>query len=245
MNTDDDPYGVQSPWGAIAGFFLLQCFGFVALQGFRMFVNIAEHGADDLSVFNATGFLDRVLLPLWGILWLVMFLARQTSVLRRIAVFVKGRGIASFVQALRVPSELVKAGLAALFGLVFLSFLCGHYPFPWRPVSTPVSILFGLFGWGISGLLAWAARRAPAQRQSEPHGSTAAAIVGFLVGGVFLTLACFVQPGLFYFHGMIGLGVMTLISCRYLCHGARNSEPRNAGECAISDSRAGVSSSND
>ena len=46
---DTDAYRVHSPWGAIAAFFLVQCFGFVTLQGFRMFVNIGVRGSDELN----------------------------------------------------------------------------------------------------------------------------------------------------------------------------------------------------
>ena len=212
----DDPYTVQSPWGAVAGFFLIQCFGYVILHGFRMFVNIGVNGSDSLNVFNAYDWVDRFFLLLWGLMWISAFVAFEVDVIRRIATFWHRQSIQRFLHALRTPSEAIKAILAILFALGFLALGVGYYPFPKVPIPTVVSILFWLFGWGVSGLIAWSIRHKTVQEPEAQEGSVAGSILGFAVGSVFFAIAYFLQPGVFYFHGMIGLGVVTMVTCQFL-----------------------------
>jgi hypothetical protein len=221
METNRDPYDVQSPWGAIAAFFLVQCFGYVTLQGFRMFISIGLHGEDRLSIFGTTGMADRVLLAFWGLMWIFAFLAFQADVFRRISKFCDQRGVVLFLRALKAPSEMLKAATALLFALIYLSFVLGHYPFPGQPISMTILVLYGVFGWAVSALVAWALRKRPVRATREQHAGKVGAIVGFLIGAVFFVVAQFVEPGLFYFHGMIGLGVMTMIACKLLFRGPR------------------------
>ncbi len=156
-------YKVHSPWGAIAAFFLLQCFGFVALQGFRMFVNIAARGSDPLNtIFQAQGSEDRILMPLWGAVWIFIFVVFQTVVLHRITRFLRAEGIRALFAALAMPAEAVKLAFALLFGFGYLRLLFGHYPFPSQPISISVAVAFGVFGWGVSALIVWSCKKCEA-----------------------------------------------------------------------------------
>ncbi|MGA2619254.1 MAG: hypothetical protein ABSF26_16725 [Thermoguttaceae bacterium] len=222
MMQDTDVYRVHSPWGAIAAFFLLQCFGFVALQGFRMFVSIAAHGSDQLNtIFVVQGWEDRVLMPLWGLLWIFAFVVFQCVVLHRIANYLRGEGIRALFAALRMPSEALKLALALLFAFGYVWFLSGHYPFPSRPISAWISTAFGVFSWGVSALLVWFIRKAKItatqqRTQTGRAGTIFGFLFGFLTGAFFLVVALFLEPGLFYFHGMLGLFCITMFACQLL-----------------------------
>ena len=220
MRKPDDPYEVQSLWGAIAAFLLLLCFGFVLLQGFRVFVNIAVHGSDDLSPARPGDIVARVMAPLWGLLWVFAFLAFQADMFRRIAGFVRKRRVSSYIQALRTPSEALKAVIAVAFGVVYTLFLLGYYPFPSRPASAALAVVFALFSWAVSALLAWAMKKKANIPEEPVQYSTVGFVLGFVVGAGFFALGCFVHR-LFYFHGMIGLGVLTLSTCRLLFRAPR------------------------
>lgn len=217
---NDDPYTVQSPWGAVAGLFLIQCFGHVTLHGFRMFVNIAVNGSDSLSLFNASDWADRFFLSFWGLMWIFVFVAFEVSIFRRLSVSWQKQDLRHFLNALRSPSEVLKALLAIIFALGFAAFSLGYYPFPRSPVTTAVNVSFWLFGWGVSGLIAWGLRQKPVLRAGNQKGTVAGFIMGFVIGAVFFAFAYFVQPGLFYFHGMLGLGSMTMIACQVLFKGS-------------------------
>ncbi len=216
MQQDPGTYTIESPWGAVAGFFLIQCFGYVTLHGFRMFVNIGRYGSDSLSIFNADCFTDRILLPFWGLMWIFAFIAFEVDIFRRLSIFWRKQSVQLFLQELRTPTEILKALFAVLSAVGFAAMILGYYPFPSRPIPTVIWVLFWLFGWGVSGFIVWGLRRKPAPTPQTQEGTMTGAIMGFIIGAVFFMIAYFVQPGLFYFHGMIGLGVMTMIACQVL-----------------------------
>jgi hypothetical protein len=226
---NDDPHPVQSPWGAIAAFFLVQCFGFVTLQGFRMFVNLALRGSDSLSNFDAEG-VDRLLLPLWGLAWVYTFLLFQADVFRRISDYVRERGVSCFLPALKAPSEMAKLVVAVLFAAAYALFLFDRYPFPAKPISTGMSALFAGFGWAASAVIASAMRKGGARNATAQDGGIAGYLFGFLVGALFFAVPYYFEPGLFYFNGMLGLGVMTMIACRILFKGAKAREMSTASQ---------------
>ncbi len=220
MNNDTDGYGVHSPWGAIAAFFLLQCFGFVALQGFRTFVSIGVHGSDQLNtIFVVQSWEDRVLMPLWGLIWIFAFVVFQCVVLHRIANYLRGEGLRALFAALKMPSEALKAACALLFAFEYVRFLLGHYPFPSRPISVWMSMAFGGFSWGVSALFVWFVRKAKitaTQQKVGTAGKIFGILFGFLTGAFFLLVVLFMEPGLFYFHGMLGLFCITMFACQLL-----------------------------
>ncbi len=176
---NDDPNTVQSPWGAVAGFFLIQCFGYVTLHGFHMFVNIGINGSDSLSIFNASDLADRFLLPFWGLIF--AFVAFEVDIFRRLSAFWREQSLRRFLNALRIPSEMIKALLAVIFASGFTALRFGHYPFPHRPISKAVFFLSWLFGWGVSGIIAWGMRRKPVQNPEKQEGAIVGSIMGFVI----------------------------------------------------------------
>jgi hypothetical protein len=181
LRPDTDAFKVHSPWGALAAFFLVQCFGFVTLQGFRMFVNIGLRGADPLNtIFRAQGLSDRLLLPLWGLVWILVFVVFQTVILRRISRYISSEGPRALWLALRRPGEAVKLALALLFAFGYVRCLLGHYPFPSRPISFWMSTAFGAFGWAASALIVWLTKHG--QVSQQPQVGTASKVGGALFG---------------------------------------------------------------
>ena len=219
LRPDTDAFRVHSPWGALAAFFLVQCFGFVTLQGFRMFVNIGLRGTDQLNtLFLVNGRSDRMLLPLWGLAWILVFVVFQTVILRRISQYLSSEGHRALWVALRRPGEAVKLVLALLFAFGYVCCLLGHYPFPSKPISFWMSMAFGAFGWVVSALIVWLAKHGQVSQQS-PVGTASkvgGALFGFLIGGLFVWIALAKLPGLFYFHGMLGLLCITMCACQLL-----------------------------
>lgn len=220
----DDPYEIHSAWGAVAAFFLVQCFGFVVLQGFRMFLNIVITGSDSLSVFNADGFADRIFLPFWGLMFILAFVAFQADMFRRIDIFIRGKEGFSWLQGSSSPTEIFRLVAAVAFATTYCLFLAGKYPFPSKPISTHVSLLFSVFSWGVSAGLGWLIARYDSMpsRSADPQPDTESLpprqgmVLGFIIGITFVAVALFVTPGLFYFHGMLGLGVLTMLMCQLL-----------------------------
>lgn len=219
LTPDTDAFKVHSPWGALAAFFLVQCFGFVTLQGFRMFVNIGVRGADQLNtIFVAQDRSDRLFLPLWGLIWILVFVVFQTVILRRIAQYLRTEGPRALWLALRRPAEAVKLALALLFAYGYVRCLLGHYPFPSRPISFWMSTAFGAFGWVASALIVWSVKHLQISQQPQVGSASkvGGALFGFLIGGLFVWIGLVKMPGLFYFHGMLGLLCITMFACQLL-----------------------------
>ena len=98
-----------------------------------MFVNVAVRGSDELNtIFTVQGWEDRFLLPLWGLVWIFVFVVFQSVVLNRISNYLRNKGARALFDALKMPGEAVKSAFALLFGFGYLQFLLGHYPFPSR-----------------------------------------------------------------------------------------------------------------
>jgi hypothetical protein len=222
MQDSSDVYTVRSPWGAIAAFFMVQCFGFVTLQGFRLFVNIGVRGADEIdTVFTVQGWSDRIFMPAWGLAWIFIFVVFQGFILHRIAKYLRNEGVSALFGSLKRPSESVKLVLAVLFAVEYVRFLLRYYPFPSRPISFWMSLAFGLFSWGISALIVWLITKAkievtPDRNQVGTVGKIIGILFGFLVGAAPFVVAVYVWPGAFYFLGMVGLFFIMTCACQLL-----------------------------
>lgn len=240
-----------SPWGAIAAYFLVQCFGFVAIQGFRMFTNIAANGSDDLnSVFNVQRQEDRIFLAVWGLSWIVTFVIFESVILHYISMSLKEDGPLALVIGLKKPTEILKLAVAVVMGIEYVRFLLGHYPFPSRPISLWTSTAFGVLGFVVPALfvpivhllkrllnrLKLNAAITASQQQNQVGAAGAAGICvgGILFGAMFLMFAVSLKPGLFYFHGLLGLFVIMLFGCLllFLPEGLKNG---NVGRAAADD----------
>jgi hypothetical protein len=172
-------------------------------------------------------------------MWIFAFVAFEVDIFRRLSSFWRQQSTARFFNALRTPSEMLKALLALIFALGYAALSMGYYPFPHRPIPKVIAFLFWLLGWGVSGLLAWGLRQKPIQKPEKQEGTVTESIMGFISGSVFFAIAYFFQPGLFYFHGMIGLGVMTMITCQALFKASLNEGRPNPSATSSSAQRAG------
>lgn len=211
-----DPYLVRSPWGGIAAFFMIQCFGFVLLQGFRMFLEIARAGADPLSVIESDSVQDRIFLSLWGGAWILAFVAFQADIFNRISEFSKRLGFTGILRAITSPAETAKFCVAIIFASVFVMFLFGKYPFPYLPISKYISVAFSLSSWIVSWGFTRALRKAGKQTFRQQHHSVFFFTYGIILSSAFVVIALISTPKLFYFHGLIGLGTLTMLFCRIL-----------------------------
>jgi hypothetical protein len=204
---NENPLAALSPWGAIASVFLIQAFGLIALQAFRVFLNIGIHGSDDLLVFNESlGLLHRTLLPIWGLGWILVLLFFQTYMVQRARAFLASHDGFDLLGALRSPFEVVKLVAAGAFATAYLFFLAGRCPFPSRYISPWVSVAFAAVTWGISFLFA---------RGIASVTEMNASVWGFLAGAAFLAVSLW-YPETFYFTGLLGSGVLTIVLCAWL-----------------------------
>ena len=205
-----------------------------------MFVSIGVHGTDRLNtIFNAQGWENRFLLPLWGLGWIFAFVIFQSVILRRISNYLRERGIRAFFDALKSLSEMVKLALALLFGFGYIRFLLGYYPFPSKPISFWMSIAFGAFSWGVSAFIVWLIKKADVVETQENQIGTVGTIFGFLLGfliGAAFLVAGYYFPGLFYFHGMLGLFCLTMLACQLLFRSDRKKGMSNKFSEATPDS---------
>lgn len=101
----------NSPWGAIAGFFLLQPYGFILLNG----------------LFFAARFSFEFF---WLLFWILAMLILQASFLTKIRTFLKEQKIKDYFLVLKEPLEIFKFFIAILTLSIFILFNLGYYPFP-------------------------------------------------------------------------------------------------------------------
>ncbi len=179
---------VESFWGAIASFFLLQCFGFVVFQGFLF------HFMNPFGV-------------IWGGLWIALFIFFQSDTIQKIKQYFFEGKFNNILPHIRQPDDLLKMLLSFAFAGIFAAFLLGHYPFP----KTEYDFFWeaGFFAFSILA----SSRIKKAKGSSVATGG--ARTVGFLVGLLFFGFGIF-EPQVFYFHGMVGLGISTMMLCAWL-----------------------------
>ena len=207
MTEEQDPFAALSPWGSAACVFVIQSFGLVALQAFRVFLNIGIRGSDDLLVFNEPlGLLHRILLSIWGVGWILVLLFFQVYMIRRARAFLRSHNRYNLLGALRSPIEIVKLAATGGFATGYVLFLAGKCPFPSRYIAPWVSVAFGVITWAVSLLFA---RGIATVKEVKGSG------LGLLAGLAFLALSLW-YPETFYFAGIIGAGVVTLVICAWL-----------------------------
>ena len=194
---------VESFWGAIAMFCLCQIYYFILFEGF-VFVSGAP----------AT---HRKLLYLWfGVLFLVSVSA-QIEALIKIETYFTDKPFSP--ETLRITSieDFIKCLLALSFGLFFILFCLGFYPFPSKPHQWWHTFLFFIAIWGIT---AAAAKNLRGGIQStQPLGIMN--IIPVIMGFGFFTAGAFTGD-VFYFAGTFGMG-FALIPIRplLLCNQTR------------------------
>ena len=229
MLGDTDGPRACSPWGAIGAYFLIQCFGFVALQGFRMFANIAISGSDELGPLgNVQNMGDQFFLALWGGAWICVFIIVQSVLLHYVWMSLKTDGPLAVITQLRKPTELAKFVVAMALGLEYVRFLLGHYPFPSKPISFWASAAFGILSLAVSALFVAITRSVKRflptdaklrTRPPTPDETVLAVwmcLVGIACGLLFVWFGISVQPKTFYMFGMLGLFVIMLFGSMLL-----------------------------
>ncbi len=202
--TPDIPYEygqirVESFWGAIAMFCLCQIYYFILFEGF-VFVSGAP----------AT---HRKILYVWfGILFLVSVSA-QIEALIKIGNYFTDRPFTMTSFRIVSVEDFIKSFLAIIFGLFFILFCFGFYPFPSKPHQWWHTLLFYIVIWGLS--VAAAKNLKGGIQSKQPLGLMNVIPVlmgfGFFIAGAFL-------GEVFYFAGTFGMG-FALIPIRPLLLG--------------------------
>jgi hypothetical protein len=187
---------VQSFWGAVASFILLQIFGYFIFQAFVFY-------------FGS-------ILMVWGIPWLLVFMVFQAEVICKIKKFIRegslAEGIKSFIPTQkRCFDDFFKFFLSVVFLIVFIAFLLGYYPFPMEKAPTMVLVAFYVFSWAVSWLVSYAIRNRANSKVASGQGRT----VGFAIGALFFAAGLIFRE-LAYFHGFIGLGVSVILTVSWL-----------------------------
>lgn len=195
----------ESFWGAVAAFFLIQCFGFIVYNSFMFFIGIST---------------SMPPLCIWGMMWLLAFVVFQGSVLRKITEYAGMHGPAEAFCSLKQLDDFAKLGIAVFFAGVFLAFVAGHYPFPRAEGDWPQIGLFYCFCWAASWMVSRPGRAPGFWRDNEGKkaGWKDLTIIAFF-GLVFVAAglaASLVEPFLFYTAGMIGFGIFTMAVAQLL-----------------------------
>ena len=181
------PIVVESIWGSIAAFFLMQILGLIVFKSFVFYLN-------DFFFFVVGG------------VWIIIFLLFQAETISKIQEFVFRKKFATVFSSLKEKMELFKMFAAIIFSLMFLYLVFVNYPFPDPKTEILHEGLFLVFSWIVSNQ-AYKFRKKGIE--TKVNMSTHAIIAGLVFGTVFLVTS-FVFPTIFYFHGMIGIGAIIL-----------------------------------
>ena len=217
MAEDYDPLAVRSPWGALAAFLLVQCFGYVMVHGFWFYMNPTLVGADQIQPSSASSFDERLFFWVFGLMWFVGFVGFEIDMFARLSQYRRAKRKRDFIEALRRPTEFVKALIATVFLVAFVALSLGFYPFPWRPIPSWVLFAFYIFHWCVAALGTHHWQYEPKQNSQAGLGT---AVLFVFVGGLFFGLGWILVPSVFYMHGMIGLFFMVAGLCQILIHGS-------------------------
>ena len=178
---------VESFWGAIAMFCLCQIYYFILFEGF-VFVSGAP----------AT---HRKLLYVWfGILFLVSVSA-QIEAMIKVENYFSGKPFNIKALHLNSAEDFIKCLLAILFGLFFILFCFGFYPFPSKPHQWWHTLLFYIIIWGLTTAAAKNLRGGI--KSTQPLGMMN--ILPVIMGFAFFTAGAFLDE-VFYFAGTFGMG---------------------------------------
>ena len=107
---------VESFWGAISGFILLQLFGFYIFQMFLMF-------------FNQQSELCSPFFVIFGIILIFIFLYFQSVTLKKIRNYMEDYNFYKALSSLEKKDELTKLFLIIPISIFFIVVLLGYFPF--------------------------------------------------------------------------------------------------------------------
>jgi hypothetical protein len=184
----------ESFWGSVAALFLIQVFGYIVYQGFIF------------HFFKSSfGFFSMI----WGGGWLLAFILFQNITFGVIYRYVFSQQKKLVLPGLNNYDDVLKLFLAAIFLFVFIAFIFGYYPFEKAESNHVYEAGFFTFSWSVSFLM----KKSTITNLSVATGGSR--LMGFIVGLVFFIIGIIEGP-LFYFPGMIGAGVCTMMLSAWL-----------------------------
>lgn len=134
---------VESFWGAIASFCLLQIFGYMLLRIFIISMDMLESDPT----------MTELAISLFGIMFLFIFLSFQSISFYKIKQFVSKYNMDIAIQSLSQKDELIKLFLIPLFLVILILLAVGYHPFPKQEIDLIILALFYIFSWAISLLI--------------------------------------------------------------------------------------------
>ena len=181
------PIRVESFWGAIAMFCLCQLYYFILFEGF-------------VFISGASGTHKNPFYVWFGILFLVSVSA-QIEALIKIENYFSGKPYSTDAFHIASIEDIIKCLLAVLFGLFFILFCFGFYPFPSKPHQWWHTFLFYIFIWGLT--VAAAKNLKGGIRSTQPLGLMN--VIPVIMGFTFFTISAFLGD-VFYIAGTFGMG---------------------------------------
>lgn len=194
---------VESFWGAISSFVLLQIFGYVIFHTFIVSINPE----------NTMGI--GIIL---GLVFILVFMFFQSDAFFKIKSFLRANNNPK--ESLSQNDEKIKLFLAVVFGIILLLMILGYNPLFENNVSVHLIIVFYALSWAIS----WAMAKLRKNKIPVLVASGGNRIAGIIMGSFFFILGISLKnidagaelipiQNYAYFLGLLGLGiVITLVS---------------------------------
>lgn len=215
MSADLGEITVESFWGAIASFILLQIFGYFIFQTFLVSIDFVN----SFTFFGESGFIIFIL----GIGFLFMFMFFQSISFYKIRVFLSKNGFNSPFNFLTELDELIKFILAICFTIILIIIMIGYYPLPKKDSDFLILISFYIFSWFVSYLVSKFRKQKASFLIAKGFNRYAGIIAGlffFILGLASQNLAFFKKDEVFsqfaYFLGVVGLGIVIALVCSLL-----------------------------
>ena len=190
---------VESFWGAVAALFLFQIFGFIIFQAFITYLTS--------KLYLMVPFL------LYGLIFMIIFMFADALTMKKIREFFINQGSRAAFQSLRQKDDFLKFCLAIVFFIILILFFLGYYPLPKKEYNLILLIIFFVFSWVVSLVFSRITKRNSSLKLSNDKKGL---VVGLFVGLWFSVLSYIISVELFYVFGMVGIGLIVLISSSWL-----------------------------
>lgn len=194
---------VESFWGAVAAFFLYQIFGYIIFQAF-------------LTYFSSSYLI--IPLILYGMIFMIIFMFANALTMKKIREFFINQGSQTAIQSLHQKDDFIKFCLAIVFFVVLVLFALGYYPIPKKEHNLILLIAFFIFSWMVSIIYSRLTKKDSSIKVTNDKKGM---LAGIFVGLWFLVISYIVSAvsgsyTLFYIFGMVGFGVIVLVSSALL-----------------------------
>jgi len=188
---------IESFWGCVASFLLFQLFGYVIYQSFL-------HHLDPTTMLP---------LPI-GFIWILVFMLGEAGTMYHIRKFFMQQGSHNAIHSLHTTDDVVKMLLSILFAIFLVLIYLGYYPLPKKDIDIIGLMFFYGISWIVSYIASFSIDKFGSKlKQNKAPG---AIIGGILVGSIFIVFSLIFNPVLFYLFGLMGLGVIVLLSSSLL-----------------------------